>query len=838
MNAYRCFRVQPRELHLLGYASQEIRILGLIFIYAFAAACLAEPIRIDIGMDTGRNDTGTSGWHEWQVKNGHQAIREFDGVEITLRGANGSDLRGDWFKAGLATGATMATDGVLAKGIELEIRGLAPGRHSLVTYHDAFGKHKLSEHVLSVTGTDAQNTVLPSFGVPNNDAAQSAYVEFDVNANQSVAFLILAQAGETILNGLEIDGANPKSIAHRPFPKSGDEHVDGDEGTLNLSWQPAPQAVKHHVYISTATSLEAAKEKLTTATRDSPEYAAVVGEPHHQLDVNPNASLLNYAWRVDSEDRDGKITRGDPWIFRVRHLAFPGAEGYGRFAIGGRGGRVIKVTNLNNSGPGSLRHAVEAAGPRTVVFEVSGRIVTESKLIVRDPYLTIAGQTSPGKGICISNYNLGLLGNHDCILRFIRVRPGNTAGVTLDGMGLASCDHSIIDHCSISWTQDESFSSRGAKNITLQRTLISEALNIAGHKNYEKGKEHGYAASIGGDIGSFHHNLLAHCAGRNWSLAGGLDKATQHAGRLDIRNNVVYNWGHRTTDGGAKEVNFVNNYYKPGAASRVFHVLMPEREAVKQFGPQMYYASGNVMEGRFRAENQLEGIFERHSEPHANWLVEEPFFESFVTTTSAEAAFKDVLSDVGCNEPILDEHDQRVIDETLRGKTHYKGSISGLPGLPDSQDDVGGWEDYGNEIRPPDWDPDNDGLPTWWEELHGLNLNSPTEDFSDANGDLDGNGYTNLEDYLNWLAEPHFDCQAGETLDINLTQFVRGYATSEVQFKLASVQGGNVKFEEIGVANFTPDKNFTGLASLLFTVVDAEGNSTRRLINIRVDKVK
>ena len=117
-------------------------------------------------------------------------------------------------------------------------------------------------------------------------------------------------------------------------------------------------------------------------------------------------------------------------------------------------------------------------------------------------------------------------------------------------MGMAGTDHSIIDHCSISWTQDESFSSRAAKNITFQRNLISEALNIAGHKNYEKGKQHGYAASIGGDVGSFHHNLLAHCAGRNWSLAGGLDKGGRHTGRLDIRNNVVYNWGHRTTDGG------------------------------------------------------------------------------------------------------------------------------------------------------------------------------------------------------------------------------------------------------------------------------------------------
>src|SRR6188768_2809958 len=181
-----------------------------------------------------------------------------------------------------------------------------------------------------------------------------------------------------------------------------------------------------------------------------------------------------------------------------------------------------------------------------------------------------------------------MLGATNVIIRYVRVRPGNISGMTLDGMGMASSDDCIIDHCSISWTLDEAFSSRGAHNITLQRTLISEALNEAGHKKYPTGTQHGYAASIGGDIGSFHHNLLAHCAGRNWSLAGGLDKATRHAGRLDIRNNVVFNWGHRTTDGGARQVNFVNNYYKPGPASDIKVYLRPQFEH-PDFGPQQYY---------------------------------------------------------------------------------------------------------------------------------------------------------------------------------------------------------------------------------------------------------
>jgi hypothetical protein len=800
---------------------------------AFALPCFAEPIRIDIGMDLGRNDTGTPGWHEWLLKNGQIAEREFDGVKFTLRGLSGGGFKADWFKAGLVTGATLATDGVTAPIIEVEIVGLIPGVHSLATYHNGFTESPLAKHTIAIVNGTASEQIQPSVQAATNEAAESAYLEFEVKGDEPLVVRVTADQNDAVLNGIEIDGTNPKTKAFQPTPTDGDEHVDGSDGEVELIWQPAKGAVKHYVFFASANNAAEARELVSAATEGSRQYIGKTSDSGRSINVDPNATSLHYAWRVDSEDRNGKLTRGDVWTFRVRHLAFPGAEGYGRFAAGGRGGRVLKVTSLNDSGPGSLRAAVEASGPRTVVFDVSGRIVVKSKLNIRDPYLTIAGQTAPGKGICISNYNMGLLGNHDCIIRFMRVRPGNTAGVTLDGMGLASCDHSIIDHCSISWTQDESFSSRGAKNITLQRTLISEALNVAGHKKYEKGKEHGYAASISGDIGSFHHNLLAHCAGRNWSLAGGLDKATRHAGRLDIRNNVVYNWGHRTTDGGAKEVNFVNNYYKPGAATKVFHVLMAEREAVPAFGPQMYFADGNVMEGHFDETEKLAGVFERRGEPHKNWIVDEPFYESHVATTSAEAAFEDVLSDVGCNQPVLDDHDARVIDETLHGEARYKGSITGHPGLPDSQEDVGGWDDYGNETRTKDWDADNDGLPTWWEKLTGLNSASPSEDFSDANGDPDQDGYTNLEDYLAWLADYHFECRAGETLEVDLAQFTRGYDVQKRIFKVSDAEGSEVTLKAgSSVAEFKPKS--TGLASFRFNVTDATGDGRSGRINVRV----
>ena len=729
----------------------------------------ARPLRVDLGMNTGRNDTGTLGWQEWQVADGVAAMKKFDGVTVTLRAVGAGNtsgeepvapttLKGVWNKAGLALGATMATDGVMAASesqaptaMEMEISGLPPGPQSLATYHNVVDDASLAPYAITVNG-EAAASVEPSRRAADNLAVASAFIEFTARAGQPTLIRIASKDESlptaVILNGFELGAVDPTRKTTTPSPANRDEHVDADSGKLKLSWHAPASAVKYEVYFASAPSGKAAFDAIATAHPDSETHVGTVSEASVPITVDPLKTLLHYAWRVDAIAADGQVTHGDIWQFRPRHLAFPGAEGYGRFAIGGRGGRVIKVTNLNDNGPGSFRAAIEADGPRTVIFDVGGKIVLDSKLIIRNPYLTIAGQTAPGKGVCIANYNLGMLGTHDASVRFLRVRPGDTSGQTLDGMGMASTDHSIIDHCSISWTQDEAFSSRGARNVTLQRTLISEALNIAGHKKYKKGTQHGYAASISGDVGSFHHNLLAHCSGRNWSLAGGLDNATRHAGRLDIRNNVVFNWGHRTTDGGARQVNFVNNYYKPGPASDVFHVLMAEREAVPAFGPQEYFVAGNVMEGRFGADDPLAGVFERRGEPHANFIVAEPFFESFVAPQSAEEAYDDVLADVGCNVPTLDNHDRRVLGEVRDGAATFSGSVSGLKGLPDSQNDVGGWEDYPEIHRDAAWDSDDDSLPNEWEETHGLNPNSAAGDFTDANGDRNNDGYTNLEDYL------------------------------------------------------------------------------------------
>lgn len=501
-----------------------------------------------------------------------------------------------------------------------------------------------------------------------------------------------------------------------------------------------------------------------------------------------------------------------------------------RMLAGGRGGKVVEVTNLNDSGPGSLREAItNDIGARTIVFGVSGIIPLQSRLVLSQPYVTVAGQTAPGKGICISKAPFGLSGANDAIVRFIRVRVGK--GSTYDGMGMSGCDYSIIDHSSISWTIDEAFSSRSARNISLQRSLISEALNVAGHQNYPVGTAHGYAASISGDKGSFHHNLLAHCSGRNWSLAGGLDGNGIYAGRLDIFNNVVYNWDSRTTDGGSHEVNFVNNYYKPGAATTFLYALNAQYDSFP--GTQKYYFEGNKMPGVFDESNQTLGKkYSGTPNGYSPW-VSTPFFPSNAAIQTATAAYKNVLSNVGCNQPVFDDHDYRIITETINGSYSYVGSVSGKKGLPDDENDVGGFENYPLIYRTADFDTDHDGLPDWWEKQIGTSINSASGDFSNSNTDSDLDGFTNLDNYLEWMANPHFNTPLNQAIQIDLAPYVRGYSGT-ISFTSSEVEKGSVTINSTTkMAQFSPSQ--TGLGKFKFTVKDGAGDTATRLVNVLVE---
>jgi hypothetical protein len=842
-----------------------LRSFVLVGLFAIPVLPVARATELKIDFNASNrplSETWDTAYTPWSTNNiwfsgGDTISNTFDSVTYTFTraGPEGTGLATDRYSAGLTTagynaklvsdGITVAPHNITNTGakIEMRISGLAPGPHTLLTYHNTWQNptnFSFSPLDISINGILVITNLPVSNRVTNNADAAFSYLEFDAVEGEDVVILFAAETNNSAtdknvcLDGFEVDTPNVKFKAFKPSPANNDEHVDAD-ATHNvlLTWNKAAVAVSHNVYFGTSSNA------VRNATTASPQFKG--NQVATNLLVTNISSLATYYWRIDEVDATNGVTKGDLWMFRTRHLAFPGAEGYGRFARGGRGGVVVEVTNTNDGGPGSLRDALTGNyGPRTVVFTVSGLITLESDLIINgnNPYVTLAGQTAPGKGICTRKYQLGISGGRDLIVRNVRSRPGNISGTTLNGSGMSGSDHCIMDHCSISWGIDEEMSTRTAKNITLQRVLISEALNIAGHQNYPPGTKHGYAASVGGDIASLHHNLLAHCEGRNWSLAGGLDASGSFAGRLDIFNNVVYNWGGRTTDGGAHEVNFVNNYYKPGAASTFFYALNAQYDNFP--GTQQYYFSGNVMTGHFGTNNETAG---REATPgtgsvptnYSPW-VNLPFFPSYATIHSVTNAYKLVLSDVGCNQPQIDDHDARVIRETIDGTYTYTGTgpYGGSPGLPNSQDDVGGWENYPFVQRAANFDTDHDGLPDWWESIKGLNPNSPPNDFSDSNGDPDGNEYTNLEDYLNWLAGLHFDCTNGSPLDVDLTQYTRGFTNRNPVYTVFAPTNGSVALIAGKIARFTSGVSTNALGGFTFTVTDSQGDSLTNSVGVHI----
>ena len=630
----------------------------------------------------------------------------------------------------------------------------------------------------------------------------------------------------------EEGGVEVSAQATDPVPADGDTHADMDGDTPVLSWTAAldGKTVRQYLYFSTDAD---AVDNATTGDA----IATLATETNYSLD-SKLSPLTTYFWRVDREDADGKVTKGEVWSFVPRHLAFPGAEGYGRFARGGRGGKVVWVTNLNNSGEGSLRWALtNKQGPRTVMFKVSGIIDMNFQQCVTDDNITIAAQSAPGKGICIKHSDIGV--KSDCVVRFLRARRGlGTSDDTGNAIGTTYSDNTILDHVTASWGTDETFSSRGSYNISFQRCMISEALGIAGHRNYAAGTNHGYAATIGGDIGSFHHNLLADCEGRNWSMGGGTNANGEYAGRLDIFNNVVYNWHKRTTDGGAHEVNFVGNYYKCGAANALNVLFSLDIEGNLK-GTQSAYVSGNIRDNQdgTLSEDKLNDTYRmniRDGRPSVDWeyFVNAPFFPSYAKIETAQEAYKSVLSDVGANQPVQDNTDLRIIGETQNRSYTYVGSKSGIKGEIDDEQDAGGFEEYPETQWADNYDTDMDGLPDWWEEMRGLNANSPSQDFSDSNADPDGDGYTELDHYLDFLAQPHVIMAPGETTTIDVKTLFAGYTNAPVY----SVETGSTAFTTAltdGLLTVKASGDRT-LGETLLCVKDAEGAAYERRLCVAV----
>jgi pectate lyase len=435
--------------------------------------------------------------------------------------------------------------------------------------------------------------------------------------------------------------------------------------------------------------------------------------------------------------------------------AFPGAEGAGAYTPGGRGGKVYLVKNLNDKGPGSLREAVEAKGPRMVLFRVAGIIHLDTPLSITHPYITIAGQSAPGDGVCVRNQTFEI-NTHDVVIRYLRFRRGNLK-VRDDALGGHPVKNVIIDHVSASWGLDENLSlyrhvvkEDGGKlkklpveNLTIQWTISSEALDRFNHA---------FGGTWGGKNCSFHHNLFACNTGRNPSIGMG--------GSFDFRNNVLFNWRHRTIDGGdgSSRVNVIANYFKPGPATtsealryRICKVdARSKRDEFPGFGK--WYVADNYVHGnpKVTADNWAGGVQyapEKVSKGETipmgtekDVRVLKPFPAAPVTQQKAEEVYELVLAHAGASLPRRDAVDLRVLEAVRTGKPTFKN------GIIDSPADVGGWPEY-KAGAGPDLDSDGDGIPDWWEKKYGLDPNDPSDGVKDKNGD----GYTNLEKYLNGI---------------------------------------------------------------------------------------
>lgn len=416
--------------------------------------------------------------------------------------------------------------------------------------------------------------------------------------------------------------------------------------------------------------------------------------------------------------------------------AFPGAEGFGAFTPGGRGGKVFFVTNLNDSGPGSLRAACEAEEPRIVVFHVSGTIALQSNIKIRNPYITIAGQTAPGDGICLKNYQMSI-GTHDVVIRYIRFRVGDQGDKDCDALGGRGCSNVIIDHCSASWSIDECVSFYHNENITVQWCLISESLRDSHH---EKGP-HGFGGIWGGNNASYHHNLLAHHSSRNPRFAS--DEQN-----IDHRNNVIYNWGYNSAYGGeGATVNMVANYYKFGPATED---NVKDRIVEPSDNKGRWYIADNYVVGypEITEDNWNGGVQEASLK---TIRVDKPFPAAPVKTQTAQEAYKLVLKHAGANLPKRDSLDKRIIEEIRTGTAKYGETWKGGgKGIIDSQTAVDGWPKL--KSVPPPKDSDSDGMPDNWENKFGLK----PDDKADGNMDKDRDGYTNVEEYLNGTVPDEF----------------------------------------------------------------------------------
>jgi len=482
-------------------------------------------------------------------------------------------------------------------------------------------------------------------------------------------------------------------------------------------------------------------------TINDSKVSAGSGLGNYSATLNSLLPRTKYYVRAFAANSDGTVYGNELTFTTLPKTipSFPGAEGFGKFTTGGRGGAVYEVTNLNDDNlPGSLRWAINQSGPRTIVFRVSGTIQLKSTLSISKGDLTIAGQTAPGDGICLRDYTLSVNANN-VIIRFIRSRYGDAVSTNEDDAihGMGYYKNIIIDHCSFSWSIDETASFYNNENFTMQWCLISESLYASIHN---KGN-HGYGGIWGGTNASYHHNLLAHHTSRNPRFAGG---QTATCVNVDFRNNAIFNWGFNSAYGGEEgKINVVANYYKSGPATSSgvkARILDASPNPTEGKGVGQFFVDQNYVEGyaAITANNWAGGVQgSGASDPKAKATT--PFPYEPIVVQNAQQAYNSILQIVGCNFPKRDVVDTRVIEETKTGTAKFGATYGGGgKGIINSQTEVGGWPELKSTAAPVDTD--KDGMPDDWEKAKGLNPN----DKADGNT-FNAEGYTMLEVYLNEL---------------------------------------------------------------------------------------
>ena len=515
----------------------------------------------------------------------------------------------------------------------------------------------------------------------------------------------------------------------------------------------------------------------------------------------------------------------------AQQLAFPGAEGYGKYSKGGRGGKVYEVTTLANDGPGSFRQAFNAypGQPLTIVFRVGGIIDLLTPIKIQRSNMTLAGQTAPGDGICTKRGMVKIYGNN-LIIRYMHFRPGDvskTNNPAVYGLDIENSSNFIVDHCSMSWSMEEAATFYDNKYSTVQWCIVSESLN----SSYNGKGSHGYAGVWGGQWATYHHNLLAHHHSRAIRFNGSRTHDT--LAYVDYRNNVIYNWGNDLGCYGGEieiadtsnpifalrksELNIINNYYKPGPATPTnkAKIIWNETDAyVTAWSKRLTgkaYIAGNYVNGvpTVTANNYL-GLNPKYYPASAidSFKLAAPTQNEPIVMESALDAYNSVLAGAGDTYPKRDTIDRRMVHETITGTatkhaTNPSSTYFGLGnlGIIDTQDSAGGWPAYDTTAMAPN-DMDHDGIPDTWEIANGLNPNDSTD-----GNTISTNGYTMLEEYLNSLVAP-------ATLPVSLIQF-KSNMNSQHQVTLNWITGNELTTDAFIIEKSIDGNSFSTIGKVI-----------------------